>query len=207
MIHFAIACAVHGVTDPKNFREKYADNLGHFAEQNRLHLLRVLELMPENAAGLEIGCFTGGTSCLLLENGISTLDVIDPFTGSPEHVGVIDTTNLRQQFRQNTERFGDRVNVFEFRSDDGLLHLARIHRTYDFIYVDGSHDSRDVIIDAVLGFKLLKPGGVVVFDDALWAYYSDPYRNPKPAIDFFLQAYSRELRVLEKGYQVSIQKL
>lgn len=42
---------------------------------------------------------------------------------------------------------------------------------FDFIYVDGSHRSPDVIYDAILSFGLLKKGGIMIFDD----YQGGPY--------------------------------
>jgi predicted O-methyltransferase YrrM len=74
---------------------------------------------------------------------------------------------------------------------------------YDFIYVDGSHGTIDVMEDAVLSFRLAKPGGIIAFDDYLW---NDPKYNqqgtPKPAVDAFLAIYSAKLEILESGNQV-----
>jgi predicted O-methyltransferase YrrM len=36
---------------------------------------------------------------------------------------------------------------------------------YDLIYIDGSHFPADVLEDAVLSWRLLKPGGMLIFDD------------------------------------------
>ena len=33
---------------------------------------------------------------------------------------------------------------------------------YDFIYIDGSHDAADVLLDAALSFKLVKSGGLIL---------------------------------------------
>jgi hypothetical protein len=47
----------------------------------------------------------------------------------------------------------------------------------------------------------------MVFDDYGWAHYENPYRNPRPAIDFFLAAHADEFEIIERHYQVSIRKL
>ena len=39
---------------------------------------------------------------------------------------------------------------------------------FDFIYIDGSHQAPDVLLDALLGFKLLRTNGVIAFDDYVW---------------------------------------
>ncbi len=46
--------------------------------------------------------------------------------------------------------------------------------SYDFIYIDGGHGATDVLEDAVLSFRLAKPGAVIAFDDYLW---NDPQHN------------------------------
>jgi predicted O-methyltransferase YrrM len=71
---------------------------------------------------------------------------------------------------------------------------------FDFIYIDGSHQAPDVLLDAVLGFELLRDQGMMVFDDYLWqeplAGGVDPVRCPKMAIDAFVNVYCRKLRVI-----------
>ena len=84
--------------------------------------------------------------------------------------------------------------------------------TMDLVYVDGSHQAADVLVDAVLGFKLLKVGGVIAFDDYLWSEAlpsgRDPLRCPKPAIDAFVNLNFRKLEVLSAPlYQLYLQKL
>lgn len=198
---------------PPAFRKKYAKFIKSgcqsvMAESNREHLKRVMNLLPENAFALEIGCFKGGTSVWLLENGVQVLHVIDTFKGSPEHAGM-DLSNLECEFIMNTLKYCLRLSVLKGPSAAMLCILPQMLRgqKYDLIYVDASHDSRDVITDVTLGFKLLKSGGVMIMDDYLWSFYDDRFRNPKPAIDFFLGAFAGELRVIESAYQVSIQKL
>lgn len=196
--------------EPSEFRQRHAahvagDDPGVMSE-NLEHLSRVMKLLPKVACGLEIGCFKGGTSVWLLDHGIETLHVIDTFRGSLEH-GHLDLTNLEREFTENMAKFWTRMSVFKGESLRILMCLVSAEARYDFIYVDASHDSRDVITDAILAFRLLKQGGVMVLDDYLWNYHDDAYRNPKPAIDFFLGAFANELRVIEIGYQVSIQKL
>jgi hypothetical protein len=53
--------------------------------------------------------------------------------------------------------------------------------------IDGCHWTANVLEDAVLAFPLLKPAGIMAFDDYLW---DDPECNqegrPKEAVDAFL---------------------
>ena len=75
----------------------------------------------------------------------------------------------------------------------------------------GSHQAPDVLSDAVLSFSLLREGGVIAFDDYLWAedmsYGRDPLRCPKPAIDAFINIYFRKVEVISAPlYQMYIRK-
>jgi predicted O-methyltransferase YrrM len=78
--------------------------------------------------------------------------------------------------------------------------------------VDASHQAADVLADAVLAFQLLKPGGVIAFDDYIWSPMrpgtENPLMLPKVAIDAFTTIYSQNLRILPNLplYQLYIQK-
>jgi predicted O-methyltransferase YrrM len=83
---------------------------------------------------------------------------------------------------------------------------------FDFIYIDGSHQAPDVLLDAILGFQLLRTDGIIVFDDYLWQEPlqggTDPIRCPKIAIDAFTNIYCRKIRVISVLlYQLYIQKI
>jgi hypothetical protein len=51
-----------------------------------------------------------------------------------------------------------------------------------------------------LAFRLLKVGGMMVFDDYLWTFgfrfYGSTLRTPKPAIDAFVNTYYDKLRLV-----------
>jgi hypothetical protein len=40
---------------------------------------------------------------------------------------------------------------------------------FDIVYIDGNHNTHNVLEDAILSFRKLKSGGYLVFDDCLWA--------------------------------------
>jgi predicted O-methyltransferase YrrM len=78
--------------------------------------------------------------------------------------------------------------------------LSSGDKRYDLIYIDGSHTAPDVLLDAVLAFRLLRIGGIMIMDDYLWTM--EPQRSvdllntPKLAIDAFTSIYMRKLRIL-----------
>lgn len=149
---------------------------------------------------VEIGSYEGASACWMLDHLLlhpeSRLYCLDTFEGGIEH-SAKQLKNLEQHFRQNIALTGkaQQVETLVGRSDDGLVQLLARKIQADFIYVDGSHKAADVLTDAVLAWKLLKPGGLMVFDDYLWPLYQDqPLLNPKMAIDAFINCHMNQVR-------------
>jgi predicted O-methyltransferase YrrM len=156
---------------------------------------------------LEVGVFEGRSTVWLLENILahpaSTLTVVDTFAGGAEHAAT-DLTDLEARFRANTAAHAAKLVVRKGRSETKLreLPLGR----YDFVSIDGSHEAADVLSDAVLGWPLVKPGGLVCFDDYEWWIDAAPERSPKLAIDAFLATMRGRCEVVRKGWQVWVRK-
>jgi predicted O-methyltransferase YrrM len=58
-----------------------------------------------------------------------------------------------------------------------------------------------------MAWKLLKQGGIMVFDDYLWGDPRVPLRRPKMAIDAFMNIYAAEINVMNIGLQMAIKKV
>jgi hypothetical protein len=77
----------------------------------------------------------------------------------------------------------------------------------DFIYIDGSHVAKDVLVDAVLSWDLLKVGSIIIFDDYQWRVKLwNPWARPQIAIDAFLQVFEPYVELRHKEYQVVVKK-
>lgn len=176
---------------------------------------------------LEIGSYEGAAVCFLIDELAPRkpleIHCVDTWAGGVEHAEggehPADMGSVEARFRHNTgqalaaARHPVDLHVHRKPSDEALVDLLAGGRrnAFDFVYVDGSHQAPDVLCDAVLGFRLLRVGGVMAFDDYLWAeklpYGTDPIRCPKPAIDAFTTLYCRKLRILEAPlYQIYVQK-
>jgi predicted O-methyltransferase YrrM len=168
---------------------------------------------------LEVGVFEGRSTCWLLENFCKTPDcgivAVDSFSGGEEHRG-LELGGLRKLFEGNVAAMKSACPV-EVREGDSLTQLCGLvaekpMRQFDFISIDASHRASDVIGDAVLAFRLLKPGGVMAFDDYLWSPFrqgaEDPLSTPKMAVDAFTTLFARQARVLAglPLYQLYVQK-
>lgn len=85
--------------------------------------------------------------------------------------------------------------------------MLRGRSSFDFVYIDGSHRAPDVLADAVLAWPLIRPGGVLAFDDYEWGHALPETERPMIAIEAFLRVYADELNVYHNAYQVAVEKL
>ena len=64
-----------------------------------------------------------------------------------------------------------------------------------------------MIVDASLSWQILRPGGVLLFDDYEWAQLgTHPLLRPGPAIDAFLGLIVGHYELLFADYQLAIRK-
>lgn len=146
--------------------------------------------LKPNAEILEIGAFEGRATCWLLDHfpsaTVTTIDPFDHILGQPDSA----VATIRQRFLANTAPYGPRCWFLNAPSRVVLPRLLTQHRTFDFIYVDGSHWASDVIFDGVCGFQLLRVGGLMCFDDYTWSHPSVPeVQSPRQAIKAFLSSH------------------
>lgn len=153
---------------------------------------------------LEVGTYEGGSLLWMLENVLTDpgarATAIDPFEGGPGE-------GYRSRFEENLRRAGavDRVTVIKGYSQVELRQQPLA--SYDIVYVDGSHAAADVLEDAVLCWRLLKPGGLLIFDDYAWRPGSpDPAEWPGPGILAFHTFFGRHLEPVHVGYQLMLRR-
>jgi len=149
---------------------------------------------------LEIGSFEGGSALWFVENILtgsgSLLTCVDPWHA---------ISKLRFDHNVRITGAGDRIRSIRKGSAHALIEDLAGER-FDIIYVDGSHRASDVLFDALFSWPLLKPGGMMIFDDYEWRPDLPDAERPKPAIDRFLQMIQAELEVVEIGFQVLLRK-
>lgn len=158
-------------------------------------------LRNEQLRILEIGSWEGRGSLFFLNY----------FTKS--HLTCIDLFTLGNDdlFNSNVASvYGNRVTKIAGRSTIELEKLSMVNAKFDLIYIDGSHDRDDVIIDTILAWRLLEVGGIVIWDDYdLVAMATDAMtseQDPKPSIDTFLEWHKDELEIIHAGYQMISRK-
>jgi len=174
---------------------------------------RVLAPLRDRPARiLEIGSFEGRSAVFFLKYmPQSTIVCIDTFAGTPEENYVY--RHMEQQmsaaearFDRNIKPFAARVEKIKSRSIPALEALIAQNRRFDLAYIDGGHRYDDVMADSLAAWQMLRPDGIVIWDDYEWAPEFAPEERPKPAIDDFLAARVGSYRLLAKGYQVIVEK-
>ena len=153
---------------------------------------------------LEIGAFEGRTTAFaarLFPN--ARITCVDPWI---DYAEMKDLSRAEQSFQRNITEFKDRVRAIKGYSKDILPALLEEGRSFDVVFVDGSHAYLDVAFDTDLGWLLLKPGGVMIWDDYLWKKSEYGKFVPKLAIDEFLTANHGRYSPLWAFKQVAVRK-
>lgn len=157
---------------------------------------------------LEIGAYEGAGTTFYIDNYLdhpqSSITSIDPFDPSDVTSPVHNDTYIRFLTNIIASKYPHKSKVHKDYSRNILPLLMIGTQKFDFISVDGGHLAEDVLVDAVLSFHLLKPNGLIFFDDyPTWL----ETKGPKNAIDAFLDCYSKHITVLHKGYHVLVRKI
>lgn len=168
-----------------------------------MHIPYLERLFAENDIRhvLEIGSWEGRSSVWFLEQLRAkeqcSLTCVDTWAGGEEHAGA-DMEEVYARFLHNTRLSGGNVGKLRMRSVCALSRLVIMHRAFDLIYVDGSHQAPDVLTDLVLSVELLRPGGFLICDDYAWdSPDRNPLREPKIAIDCFDLIFSERMEQIE----------
>ncbi len=154
---------------------------------------------------LEIGSWEGLSANYILRTfQQANLTCVDTWEGSDEHGTDHDLSMVEDRFDRNVSKFVSRITKWKGKSSD----YFRVGYGYlfDLIYVDGSHHFVDVLVDAFSSHEVLKPGGILVFDDYLWDGYTNERDNPQRAINAFILQHRKEYKVLYAGYQLMLLK-
>jgi predicted O-methyltransferase YrrM len=133
---------------------------------------------------LEVGSNQGVSMAFFSEfikasNHNPVLVSVDPYyedgyaegSGAPLH-----ETDLRVSIDKSTKeaairlysRLNAPVRLVEETSRTAMIGMLRSSERYDIIYIDGSHQGLNPLVDAALADCLVDPGGVILLDDWNW---------------------------------------
>jgi len=109
------------------------------------------------------------------------------------------------RFDRNLAAHGRRLRKIVGTSIKALGSLREENAVFDFIYVDGSHQRDDVMIDCLGAWRLLREGGVMLMDDYTWKPDNPDAERVAPAVDTFL-AWHGDAEVILRSHQVAVRK-
>jgi len=168
-----------------------------------------------NLTFLELGVFEGLCTRWLLDNILTDqtsciycCDIFDnvnyklKFNDIFKHFG---SNNMKDIFIKNINDHKNKVKIFEGTTSNVLKLPDLLSQQFDFVYIDASHKSCNVLEDAILSFPLVKKDGIIIFDDYLEQDMLS-IEQPKIGIDSFLNSYKGLYEIINVGYQVIIKK-
>jgi predicted O-methyltransferase YrrM len=166
---------------------------------------RIFNTLPTHPMNVvEVGCFEGfGTIKLidlLCSNKSSKVVCVDPFDDmyvkGIDEFSDIDPIFCGQydKFINNIQHIKDKVIVERGYSEKILTKLDS--KNYDFIYIDGDHSENAVYKDGVNALRLIKSGGIILFDDYYWVHKSQVTKN---GIEKFINEFNDQIVVLFRG--------
>jgi len=182
-----------------------SDGLKNFEDQ-------LQHLAQRSCRLLQIGAYTGDASVWMYNNILyhytdSVLVDVDTWEGSdePVHHG-LNWSSVEGIYDVKTSAARDNRQIVKYKgTSDGFF--RNNVEWYDFVYVDGDHTAYGVIKDAINAFEVLKPGGIMAFDDYQWSAGLGITKEPKIAIDAFYSVYIDRVELLVNDYQFWVKKL
>lgn len=113
----------------------------------------------------------------------------------------ISGEQMRERAVKNLEVEGfDGVKLLDGRS---WVHLPQLEPGFDVIYIDGDHGRLPVLGDSCLAWKLLRKGGVLLWDDYGIRRQGRPV---KKAVDCFLDVCAKQWEPVVNNWQRGVKK-
>ena len=156
---------------------------------------------------LEVGCFEGLSSFYVL----SEYKFVNAYFLDIWDIPNQNSKSLTDDFNKVERAFDQNLSEFNFTKikDDSVISMRKLFRkqiNFDFIYIDGSHNGEDILSDAIEGFKILKKGGLLFFDDFL-QHQNDREIQSYIGIEKFLELYSKDLKIIYFQNNLVIKKI
>jgi predicted O-methyltransferase YrrM/glycosyltransferase involved in cell wall biosynthesis len=125
----------------------------------------------------------------------------------------MEQNQIEKLFYENIKiaNMSDRIKGIKGDSVDKLCELIEAGQQFDFIYVDGSHKCLDCYTDMILGWQLLRKGGILAVDDILYninkVQQGDLLGYPFMAKKHFMEKYAGHYKIISDAARLFIQKI
>jgi len=156
---------------------------------------------------LEIGSFEGMSALFVLSNWKnSKVTTVDTWKTSSDKSQKLDfnLSKVENNFDKNLKDFS--FEKIKKKSEEALEFLKEKKRLFDIIYIDGSHNGKEILNDATKSFKILSPGGIIIFDD-ITNIYDGILMQPHEAFEKFYYKNKNFVKILYNKNIAVIQKI
>ena len=179
------------------------------------HINNLLSTLPVGRAprALEVGSSEGRSAVYILTKICNTPDSL---LVCIDHFDLLRTAAGRERHAKivhNLTLTGSPFRIVDDFSIPGLTTLLKEEALanqdggFDFVYIKGSHDADDTLVDAELAWRLTRPGGLFILDDYGWdGEPASSMHHPARGIDAFVALHEGQFELLHKEYQVILRK-
>lgn len=143
----------------------------------------LVDSLPNNFKFLEIGVYQGRVLSqvgMLAKNINKKCDIfgVTPLSISGDKYCEYIDINYLEQIQNNFKKLNNNINnlniIKGYSQDIDVIEQVSKHSEYNMIFVDGSHNYKDVVLDILNYSKMLATGGYLIMDDAS-LYLNDSY--------------------------------
>jgi predicted O-methyltransferase YrrM len=143
----------------------------HWLEEDEKALhFAVGAFAPGDGIVVEIGSYQGGSACFLAagiaRRGSGRLTCVDPHLGGPPWLGMAPGQRTLEKFRWAIRACGLSRWVETRVGDSAAVASIWPALPLDAVFIDADHSFRGVLRDLECWGTKVKPGGLVLFDDA-----------------------------------------
>jgi len=165
----------------------------------------LLDYLPPQSVGAEIGVWKGGFTKQILEAvNPKELFLIDPYAYQPSYTSAwygkpeLDQKKMDAIFEEtkaDLETLSRNVELHFLREDSTKAHQKIEEGGLDWVYIDGNHTYEFVKKDLLNFYPKVKVGGYITGDDYDLQGWWD--NGVKKAVDEFIQEHTAQIEVLE----------
>ena len=153
-----------------------SDSINNQTMHHHYHILYdIAQTFPQNTpiTYVEIGCYAGGSACLVLQRPNTKVISIDLGQPIPKETVYSNVQKLN--------KFNNSYNYLEGDSQtyEMVDKLKELTNEIDILFIDGDHSYQAVINDFILYEGFVKSGGYIIFDD----YRDEGCPGTKAAVD------------------------
>lgn len=149
-----------------NITRYISDNINNQTMHHHYHILYDIANsynQKQQINYVEIGCYAGGSACLMLQRPNTNVVSID--------IGMPISKEIVYENVKRLNKFNNSYTYLMGNSQTGemVTRLSQITTTIDILFIDGDHSYQSVINDFTLYERMVSKNGYIVFDD-----YNDP---------------------------------